>query len=441
MDLNDLRKKRKEAAAALNEKAAAYATLLEAEAPTEAEALAAHDAKIAEAEAEHDAAKAAFDKADKAFGVAEQAEQATIRSATGGDAPSGARATVPAAAGGGDDAGLVFGMAVHALANAGGNMMGAVASLEADGLNQPAALLQGSQQSAGGVTIRREQSSEIIKALKPRTTVRKHAEPVSVPAGEMRKARQSGGATVGYGAEVATIGATSVSFDAVDTTYKKLTGLLPISNSLLRHSTADMASFARGELFDAMALGEDLAFLRGPGGVEPRGLKNWCLVDHWQATPVGTVFNDVDLFLRRIVGKLTDSNVPLETAAWFMRGSAKTFLAGLKDNDGRVAYPSIDANGTLFGFPIETTSQLPGNLGVGGDETEIILAAMGHVMIGDTQSISLAVSDSASYVDANGDIQSAFATDKTLIRAIAEHDIAPKHDQAIAGGLAAGWVI
>ena len=50
------------------------------------------------------------------------------------------------------------------------------------------------------------------------------------------------------------------------------------------------------------------------------------------------------------------------------------------------------------------------------------------------------VSSEAAYVDA-GVTYSAFQRDLTLMRAISEHDFAPKHDVAIAGCNGISWFI
>ncbi|MDD8024749.1 MAG: phage major capsid protein, partial [Paracoccaceae bacterium] len=104
-------------------------------------------------------------------------------------------------------------------------------------------------------------------------------------------------------------------------------------------------------------------------------------------------------------------------------------------------YPSIDTKGELKGFPIHVTSQLPNNLGVGSDETEIMFADFSELMIGESGVLRIAQSTEAAYIDEDGTMQSAFANDQTLMRAIAEHDFAPEHDVAIAGFSGIGWSI
>ena len=60
-------------------------------------------------------------------------------------------------------------------------------------------------------------------------------------------------------------------------------------------------------------------------------------------------------------------------------------------------------------------------------------------MIGDSMQITFGSSTEAAYVNQSGDTVSAFQNDLTLMRAIAEHDMAPAHDEAIAGLNGVGW--
>ena len=53
------------------------------------------------------------------------------------------------------------------------------------------------------------------------------------------------------------------------------------------------------------------------------------------------------------------------------------------------------------------------------------------MLVGDSMTLMLAASQEAAYVDTNGDTISAYQRDLTLMRAIEEHDFAPRHDEAI----------
>ena len=104
-------------------------------------------------------------------------------------------------------------------------------------------------------------------------------------------------------------------------------------------------------------------------------------------------------------------------------------------------FPSTVFFDETAGTEIYTTSQLPNNLGVGTDETEVIFCDFNEMMIGDAMTVSLAVSTEASYVDGGGATISAFQRDLTLMRAVSEHDFAPRQDAAIAVIRGDSWAL
>ncbi|WP_236638012.1 phage major capsid protein [Mangrovicoccus ximenensis] len=109
-----------------------------------------------------------------------------------------------------------------------------------------------------------------------------------MPAGQLRHARQTGSATASYGTELAKIAESEPSFDKLDQSYKKLTALVPVSNTLLRQSGMGIAMIVRDDILRVMALREDIAFLRGDGSANtPTGMRNWASV--WVARSTGAI--------------------------------------------------------------------------------------------------------------------------------------------------------
>ena len=257
-------------------------------------------------------------------------------------------------------------------------------------------------------------------------------------AGQLRHARQTAPATASYTAENAAIPVSQPSFDKLDMAFKKLTGLVPVGNSLINHSSIVMAGFVRDDLLNVMGLREDLGFLRGDGTANgPKGTRYWIPPANWGAAVAASEVA-AEAAIRRCVARVEDANVSMTSPGWIMRASAKAFLASLRTQYGTLLFPTIDANGTLMGFPIRTTSQIPDNLGTGGNETEVYFGDWASAMIGDAASLSIGISTEAAYYDGT-QMVSAFQNDMTLIRAISEHDFAPEHDVAFAGFNAAGW--
>lgn len=441
MTIDDLRRARKAAADGMAERAEALAALEAAETPDAAAISAAETAFLA--------AQGAFEAADKQVKRAEAVEAAQAAAAGPGDtdpgATPGANLGAGAAAVPKDPAhkGIEVGLIVGALAAHKGDLGRAVAQLDRAGFGQVAAALNATEVTAGGVTVPRPLAADLIEMLRPRVVMRRAgARVVPMPAGQLRKARQAGSASAGYGGETVAPRASAPSFDAVDQSFKKLRALVPISNSLLSYSSLQMGALVRDDLLKVMGAREDLAFLRGDGTNEaPKGARNWIPAGHWLGAVAGTDALAIDKALRKLVSLVEDANILMVTPGWIMRPGAKNFLAALKDMHGNALYPSIDARGELMGFPIHTTTQLPNNLGAGANETEVMFADFSYLVIGESGLLRIAQSTEAAYLDANGEMQSAFANDQTLMRAIAEHDFAPEHDVAIAGLQGIGWAL
>lgn len=430
-DLNDLRRDRKAAAATMQTCADAISALETAEAPDQT--------AITAAVAEFEAAEAAFKAISAQVSRAETVEAAQAAAAGDGDVeavtPPRAAATVKNP----EHAGVEIGFMMAALANNKGDKDKAVAQLERDGHSGVSASLSGATDGAGGVTIPRAQATDIINLLRPRVTVRASgARTIDIPAGQLRHARQASAATATYGAELAPTPPSQPGFDVVQQNFKKLTSLVPISNTLLRQSSVAMAMLVRDDMLRVMALREDLAFLRNDGtGDLPKGLLSWMPGTNFQ-TGVAATAAAAEAAVRRAVDRVEEGNVAMIRPGWIMRPSAKNWLANLRDANGNLIFPSIDQNGTLRGFPIQTTTQLPNNLGAGTNETEVIFADFDEIMIGDSLVVTISSSTEAAYVE-GGETKSAFQKDQTLMRTVAEHDLAPAHDAAIAGFRGAGW--
>lgn len=434
--LDDLRRDRKAAATALQAAADAISALEDAGTTAE-------DEKHVAAVAAFDDAQKAFDQVNAAVKRAETAEAAAAAAAVGDQdvgAKPGARAAQPNNP---EEKGVTVGFVVHALARCKGDRDKAAAYLEAEGHSGISAALSGATEAAGGVTIPRPMAAELIELLRARVVVRAAgARTFPMPAGQVRHAKQTAPATATYVAENAAIPPSEPTFDKLDQSFKKLTGLVPVGNSLLRHSGFAMAQMVRDDLLKVMALREDLAFIRGDGSANtPRGIRNWLLPANWIAAlnaGVAATATAAETALRSVVSRVEDANVALTNPGWIMRASTKNWLANLQNAQGNKLFPSIEANGQLLGARIHTTTQVPNNLATAGDETEVYFGEFSEAMIGDSMDMSIGVSTEAGYYDGANYI-SAFQNDLTLMRAISEHDFALEHDVAFAGFNAKGW--
>jgi HK97 family phage major capsid protein len=222
---------------------------------------------------------------------------------------------------------------------------------------------------------------------------------------------------------------------------KKAAALVPISNDLLAYAGVNPRIDAQvsNDLAVSMGLSEDLHFIRGAGtGSLPKGLRYWALPGNVAGAPAGATLTIVDLYLGSLMLRLEAANVDLAGCGWLMAPRTIRWLQSLRDGNGNKAYPEIDA-GMLKGYPYALTTQIPTNLGAGGNESEIYFANFADCYIGEDTSLAIAISTEASYKDAGGNTVSAFQRDQTLIRVISKHDFGPRHAETVSVGTGITW--
>jgi HK97 family phage major capsid protein len=295
--------------------------------------------------------------------------------------------------------------------------------------------LSTSSLSAGGATVPEDFSAMVIELLRPATVVRA-SNPIvlPMPRGTMRMPKQTGTATGGYGAEGSDAAASQPATGNIVANFKKLSVLTPISNDWLRYTSPATDQLAQNDIVQSLARTEDLAFLRGDGTMDwPKGMRSFAPAGNLIASNQTPTLDTVDSELTQAIDALAEANVPMLNPVWFFRPKIKQFLLSLKNSNGFYVFKDeMVEQKTLKGIPFKDTTTIPGNLGSGGKQTEVTLTDMSQALIFDAMQLSLAISQEASYKDADGNTVSSFTRDETLIRAIAEHDFHMRHDEAVA---------
>lgn len=291
---------------------------------------------------------------------------------------------------------------------------------------------------AGGVLVPQGFSSEVIELLRPKSVVRSMGA-VSLPLqnGSLTIPRIKGGAIVGYIGSEEDMPATGMQFDDLKLSAKKLAALVPISNDLLSYSgvNPNVDRLVVNDLTSAVGLAEDLSFLRGAGtGNLPKGLRFWAPAFNVFDAPTDQALAAVELALSALILRLENANSNMLAPGFVMAPRTKRWLSALRvgdDGKGAKAYPELE-EGKLKGFPVATTTQVPINLGAGGDESEIHFADFADCFIGEDDAMVIDFSKEATYKDAGGNLVSAFQRDQTLVRVIAKHDFGPRHIESVA---------
>lgn len=288
--------------------------------------------------------------------------------------------------------------------------------------------------TAGGALIPPALAAEVIELLRAKTVVRA-AGPrvVPMPRGTISFRTQTGATSATYVGESTDITKTQPTVGQITLTARKLAALVPISNDLLLYDadvTAD--AFVRDDLVKVLSIKEDATFLRGTGLSDtPRGLRYWAqaanvngITSSWSTTAA------IESDLMGLITKLEVANVDMDNTCWFMAPRTKNAFRTLRNTNGFLVFPNInDAQPTLYGRPVYTSTNMPANLGAGTD-AEIFFVGMSDVLIGESGGLSIDVSPDASYID--GSLVSSFSRDETVIRAIMRHDLGVRHTESLA---------
>lgn len=336
-----------------------------------------------------------------------------------------------------DDRGMRMAGIVLAMATARGNVDQAARLIEqrypdAESEIMLRALAAGSAVD-GGFLVIGDTADEVIELLRPASVFRR-MRPTTLPManGVLTIRKLVSGAAAAYTGENEDIAVTQPEFGQLRLTARKLAAIVPISNDLIRAPSAGAESVVRDDLVAAMATRSDLAFLRGTGLADtPKGLRYWAPAAN--VIPANGTVNlaNVTADLSLLLDTLESADVRMIRPGWLMAPRTKNYLMQLRDGNGNFAYRDEMLRGTLWGFPFAVTTQIPTNLGVGGDESEIYFVDFADAILAEVEGLMLDTSEEASYVE-NGTLVSAYSRDQTLIRAIQLHDVGMRHDASVA---------
>lgn len=315
------------------------------------------------------------------------------------------------------------------------------------------AVLADNASTGGGVLIPQNLGSQIIERLTPFAVVRQMGTvPLPLPrGGNLTLGRNKEGMQGSYVTQVGDkdtdrIGESNQKFESVSLKARTFAGLMPINNDFIRNAVNDqILSLIEQDAAKGLAAAEDSQFLRGSGnnGLAPKGLLNWALDANKQAAPVlsGTqaeVVQKVRSFLSLLILLVEAANSAMAKPGWVVAPRTFRFLLALTDGNGNKAFPELE-QGSLMGFPLKRTTNVPVNLGTDGKASEIYFGDWGDFYIGEDGGLEFAMATEASWVDADGNQRNAFQENATLLRAILRHDFAPRHVENIAIGTGVTW--
>jgi HK97 family phage major capsid protein len=286
--------------------------------------------------------------------------------------------------------------------------------------------IQAQDAASAGLLVPEPIMAEVTELLRAAVVIEASgAAMVPMPNGNLSLNHQETGATAQYLGEVAPITPSQPTFGRLKLSAKKLGALVPVSNDFLRYAVPQANQLIRDDLVQTLSVRKDLALIRDDGSQDtPKGLR-------WLAPAANVVARTLDAGnvtletvtddLVNAIDRLESANIRMVRPGWLMHPRTKNFLMKLRDGNGNRVYRDEMRAGTIEGLPFRTTTNIPTNLGVGGDESEIYLVDFASIIVGEAFDLEIVVSDQASFTQ-NGQ-QNGFQQDETLVRALMAHDI------------------
>lgn len=305
---------------------------------------------------------------------------------------------------------------------------------------QAAENMQESVDVQGGFLVNEDYSNDLIDVLRPAVAVRRMgAVPAPMPNGNMTMRKKTGTTSAQWVGERKPIMPSAPTVGVLKLSAKKLAGLVPIANDLLRFNSISSDAMVRDDIVTEMSVAEDQTFLRGAGSeFSPIGLRYMASAANIIAASAVVSVQSVRNELSKLRLGLSRNNVPMRRCGYIINPTLKEFLEQLQISTGALAFPEI-SQGRIGSYPFTESTSVPDNLGDAGNQSEIYFADFSQIMIGDAVQTTLAVSTEASYVDSEGETRSAFQNDETLVRVIEHVDIGTRYDSAISVLTGAAW--
>ena len=274
--------------------------------------------------------------------------------------------------------------------------------------------------TGGGALVPDEFSSEIIPLLAATAVFRRAGARVVPLRGTLEIPRMDTGASVSWVGENADRATSEASFGSVKLIEKTMSVVTPISNDLLRLGGPSVDRLIRDQIVQAMANGEDAAFLKGAGTeYTPRGIYYQAPTAHVAATG-GTTLALIRTDILNVCNLLAADNVPEIKRVWIFNPRTVNYMKwSMVDANSNFAFPDLRSQNTLNGWPVFTTNNITTATNV-----DWYLIEMSGVYIGDGPGLEIKVVDGAAYYNtATAAVVAGLSRNQSVISALKKTDM------------------
>ena len=294
----------------------------------------------------------------------------------------------------------------------------------------------------GGFLLTEEYTATIIPLLRAQSVLYGRMNRMPTMALSGRQPRHSTAVSATWVGENIETNASQGALDDVAWSLKKLSIIQAASNDLLRMGGVAVDQWLRDDMVTSARLRFDLSLLRGLGtAYEPKGVRYAIAAANIAARTQAAATSTLAEIVHDLYDMLEDvegSNVDPSGSIWIGPSRTKNGLAQLLDGNGNFVFASQLNSGTLLGYPMGISNQIPKNLG-GGDETEHMFIPLKEWLFVEGQMMQIRAYEGAAYRDSGGTMVSGVAADQTTFRLNMYGDVQPYHEEAGSVRTAIDW--
>lgn len=249
---------------------------------------------------------------------------------------------------------------------------------------------------AGPLVYAENLTSAFAEFLRPMTLIGRFATLRRVPF-NIRVPRVTAGTSGGWVGEAAPKPITSMALDTITLTWAKAAAIVVITEELARFSNPSAEDMIRTDLSRSITQFLDRQFIdpsvAAVTGVSPGSITNGITA----ITPTGVNMAAFRADVKTLLNSLLDDNQSLAGAYWIMTQQQAVALSLAQNSLGQIIYPGIGAEGgTLLGYPVLTTENIPATGGSPADGYPLIFAIGPEILLADDGQVTIDVSREAS---------------------------------------------
>jgi HK97 family phage major capsid protein/HK97 family phage prohead protease len=196
--------------------------------------------------------------------------------------------------------------------------------------------------------------------------------------------RATSGTTVGWVGENAPKPVSAMAFDTVTLRWAKAAGIVLLTDELIKFSSPAAETVVRDDITKQMVQFLDKQFVdpsvAAVTNVSPASITNGVSA----VVPTGTTASAFRADAKTLFGNFMTANIPTAGGVWIMTQQQALALSLMQNSLGQPVFPTMTPEGgTLLGYPVVASQNLPSTTGSPVEGYPIIFAVAPEIMVAD----------------------------------------------------------